>query len=286
MEAAAACFAEKGYNTTSIQDIADRLEMAKGSLYFYFRSKEDLLVAICKHYIGLFTKAFREMTSDPKLSPRERLKRQVELNLAQYAEHRDFITLFMKERFEINEEIRRLMLEMHAETIRWNQQLMVAQYGEETRPYSYDAAVLFQAMTQGYLGMAMLHEELFETEPLADYLLERLDDLVAGMKRREVRPVLGADKMERLLTDGCFFGRPPYGEAIAELERLRGLLDGLEADEALHMELEDALALLEEEFAKKDPQPVVIKGIIAFLRGKKLRGWKRPLDQLETHLSP
>ena len=34
---------EKGYDGASLQDIADRLGMLKGSLYYYIQSKEDLL---------------------------------------------------------------------------------------------------------------------------------------------------------------------------------------------------------------------------------------------------
>jgi TetR/AcrR family transcriptional regulator, cholesterol catabolism regulator len=39
-------FAERGYEHTSIEDIADRLGILKGSLYHYITSKEDLLVNI------------------------------------------------------------------------------------------------------------------------------------------------------------------------------------------------------------------------------------------------
>src|SRR5437764_13543645 len=42
-EAAARVFHEKGYESATIQDIADEVGLLKGSLYHYFRSKEDLL---------------------------------------------------------------------------------------------------------------------------------------------------------------------------------------------------------------------------------------------------
>lgn len=35
-------FAKKGYENTSMDDIADRAKVAKGTLYYYFPSKEDL----------------------------------------------------------------------------------------------------------------------------------------------------------------------------------------------------------------------------------------------------
>lgn len=46
LDVATRVFYEKGYDGTSIQDIADELQILKGSLYHYIRSKEDLLVQI------------------------------------------------------------------------------------------------------------------------------------------------------------------------------------------------------------------------------------------------
>jgi TetR/AcrR family transcriptional regulator, cholesterol catabolism regulator len=46
LEAATRVFHEKGYEATSIQDVADELGLLKGSLYYYINSKEDLLFAI------------------------------------------------------------------------------------------------------------------------------------------------------------------------------------------------------------------------------------------------
>jgi TetR/AcrR family transcriptional regulator, cholesterol catabolism regulator len=46
LDAAARVFHERGYESTSIQDIADAVGILKGSLYYYIESKEDLLYEI------------------------------------------------------------------------------------------------------------------------------------------------------------------------------------------------------------------------------------------------
>jgi AcrR family transcriptional regulator len=46
IEVATQVFYEKGYDGASLQDIADRLGMLKGSLYYYIQSKEDLLFEV------------------------------------------------------------------------------------------------------------------------------------------------------------------------------------------------------------------------------------------------
>jgi AcrR family transcriptional regulator len=48
MDAAAAVFAEKGYHAATTRDIADRLGMRPGSLYYYFDSKEAALEEVCR----------------------------------------------------------------------------------------------------------------------------------------------------------------------------------------------------------------------------------------------
>jgi len=47
VDAAAAVFADKSYHGASTLDIANRLDIKQGSLYYYFRSKEEALEAVC-----------------------------------------------------------------------------------------------------------------------------------------------------------------------------------------------------------------------------------------------
>ncbi|MCW5774402.1 MAG: TetR/AcrR family transcriptional regulator [Rhodospirillaceae bacterium] len=48
MDAAADIFARKGYHAATTRDIADRLGMQPGSLYYYIESKEAALEEICR----------------------------------------------------------------------------------------------------------------------------------------------------------------------------------------------------------------------------------------------
>lgn len=48
LQAAEEVFAEKGYHDTSMDEIAARVGVAKGTLYQHFSSKEELVFAICE----------------------------------------------------------------------------------------------------------------------------------------------------------------------------------------------------------------------------------------------
>jgi len=46
LESAVGAFGRHGYHGTSMEEIGDRLLMTKGSLYYYFRDKEEILFAV------------------------------------------------------------------------------------------------------------------------------------------------------------------------------------------------------------------------------------------------
>lgn len=55
IEAAAHVFAEKGFHGATTQDIASQMGIQQGSLYYYFKSKEQALQQVCEygfeHYV-------------------------------------------------------------------------------------------------------------------------------------------------------------------------------------------------------------------------------------------
>lgn len=52
LEAALASFAEKGFAGTRMDDIAKRAGITKGTIYLYFKSKEELFKALARQSIG------------------------------------------------------------------------------------------------------------------------------------------------------------------------------------------------------------------------------------------
>ena len=52
LQAAVRLFGRKGYHASSIADIADEAGVAAGTIYLYFKRKEDLLVRLFQKYIG------------------------------------------------------------------------------------------------------------------------------------------------------------------------------------------------------------------------------------------
>ena len=65
LNAAAACFAEKGYSACTIQDIIERANLSKGALYGHFRSKEELFKAMIGIEHGNGVERARALAKEP-----------------------------------------------------------------------------------------------------------------------------------------------------------------------------------------------------------------------------
>ncbi|MCP4165756.1 MAG: TetR/AcrR family transcriptional regulator [Chloroflexi bacterium] len=55
LQAAIACFSRKGYHLTTMDDIVTESGMSKGSLYWHYKNKKDILVAVMHWYFDQIT---------------------------------------------------------------------------------------------------------------------------------------------------------------------------------------------------------------------------------------
>src|SRR5947209_5050032 len=73
MRGAAAAFRDRGYAGSSVRDIARRLGMAPGNLYYYFRNKQDILYFCQDYSLDLLLREARRIARLPA-TPEEKVK--------------------------------------------------------------------------------------------------------------------------------------------------------------------------------------------------------------------
>jgi AcrR family transcriptional regulator len=71
---AAALFGERGYDAVSVEDVADRLDVTKGSLYYYFPSKDELVTAAIETLGNEWTARLENLPAAHEGSPAVRLR--------------------------------------------------------------------------------------------------------------------------------------------------------------------------------------------------------------------
>jgi TetR/AcrR family fatty acid metabolism transcriptional regulator len=96
LKAATRVFAQNGFFNAQVADVAKAAGVAAGTVYLYFRSKDDLLVS-------LFERTMKEAIAAGRAAligatdPRERLKRIARLHLERLGRDRDLAVVFQVE---------------------------------------------------------------------------------------------------------------------------------------------------------------------------------------------
>ena len=101
INAAVQVFAEKGYDSATLGEIAQRAEFAKGTLYHYFNSKEELFLTQLLEGMDQFYKLAVHAAQLPELSSAERLKSFAYSLLDFYRDQELFIKVLINEYMRI-----------------------------------------------------------------------------------------------------------------------------------------------------------------------------------------
>jgi TetR/AcrR family fatty acid metabolism transcriptional regulator len=96
LEAAVAVIAQRGYFQARVADIAARADVAEGTIYLYFKNKEEILMAaIDTAFSGFLERARTELQAVRE--PRERLRRLGRLHLETLGANRELAAVFQTE---------------------------------------------------------------------------------------------------------------------------------------------------------------------------------------------
>jgi TetR/AcrR family transcriptional regulator len=92
LDAAQRVFFEKGLAAATMDDIAETAELSKGTLYLYYKSKEDLYLTVMMRGMQLLYDAFSEVANSAS-SPAQMLARLFDAYLSYFNNHRDFFRM-------------------------------------------------------------------------------------------------------------------------------------------------------------------------------------------------
>ena len=100
--AAASVFAEKGFHGASTKDIAEQMGIKQGSLYYYFKSKEDALGEVCLFGIEDYVHRMEDIaTSDQPFEAK--LMATITSHLSSYREKNEALKVHNDERLYLPE---------------------------------------------------------------------------------------------------------------------------------------------------------------------------------------
>lgn len=111
IRAAAAVFADKGYHGSSTRDIAEHMGIKQGSLYYYFKSKEDALSEVCLYGMQDYVERMNSIAASGQ-SFREKLVATVTSHITKYREKNEALRVYNAERLYLPESKRARLKEL------------------------------------------------------------------------------------------------------------------------------------------------------------------------------
>jgi TetR/AcrR family transcriptional regulator, fatty acid metabolism regulator protein len=94
--AAGKFFGEKGYHDTTTAQIAEAAGVAAGTIYIYFSSKEELLVAVFEEFLGVHMERLREGIAT-ETGPEAKIRRLLSLGLDLMEQNPDSARIFLSQ---------------------------------------------------------------------------------------------------------------------------------------------------------------------------------------------
>ena len=186
IRSAAAVFAEKGFHGASTRDIAERMGIKQGSLYYYFRSKEEALGEVCLYGIEDYVERMKTIAASDQ--PFEaKLMATITSHLTSYRERNEALKVHNDERLYLPEDKRAKLKELGSSY----RQLLEAVFEEGANAGVLRDSIDCHFAAQAVIGMCNGWGDIIVRDPDLDLfdLIQKCTDLVLNgfVERRKTK---------------------------------------------------------------------------------------------------
>ncbi|PKM71823.1 MAG: TetR/AcrR family transcriptional regulator [Firmicutes bacterium HGW-Firmicutes-16] len=199
LDAANELFAKKGFDGTSTNDILDKVGIARGTLYYHFSSKEDILDALIERYNKRLLSAAKIIAEDKSIPVNERMVRVItSLNISDDSHNEIMEQIHKPQNALMHQKIQKVMLNgvtpILAEIIREG-----IREGLYNTPYPYESMEMVMAYGNTVFDENMV--EITEAEKMVRiqafvFNIERLLGVESGGLIKYVMQVFGSENEE------------------------------------------------------------------------------------------
>ncbi|MER5930449.1 TetR/AcrR family transcriptional regulator [Streptomyces sp. NPDC002054] len=181
-EAAVTLIAEKGFSATTVDEIAERAGVAKGTVYYNFASKTDLFEELLRHGVGLLTASLRTAAEETEArggSRVEALDAMIRAGLVFIDRYPAFTQLYVAELWRTNRAWQSTLMVVRQEAVAVVE--TVLREGVERGELSAEIDVpLTAAALVGMVLVAALDWQSFQRERSLDDVHSALSLLLRG----------------------------------------------------------------------------------------------------------
>ncbi|GHH99027.1 TetR/AcrR family transcriptional regulator [Neobacillus kokaensis] len=270
-------FIEKGFQSTSIQDILDFSGISKGTFYNYFSSKNELLIAIFKTSYSELHKLRDEVLIGQDPANIETFVKQIEMQLT-LNRKKKLITLF-EEVMVINDPDLKQFIELgQIRNIRWIYNRFIEIFGEEKKRYLLDCAIMFMGILRENIKFYRLANDAnLNIKQVVRYTVNRVVHIVAELEESDEQ-LIQTEALERWLPDCQKTDHLFRKKFLHSLFTLKNIFH----QKHEQLKFTELLEFIEEEVLdSKNPRFFLIKSVLQTLKTVENQTAQIEIEQLE-----
>ncbi|SHG18534.1 TetR/AcrR family transcriptional regulator [Ornithinibacillus halophilus] len=178
IDAALKLFVNKGFSKTSIQDIINEANIAKGTFYNYFVSKNECLMAILEFVEEKGDQRRQELEYGKKKTDEKVFIDQVAVRMNMNKEY-NLLHLFETVTFSSDKDLIEFMKKQHTKEIKWIGNRIYELFQLEKQDYIVDHAVIFLGMLHHIMHFWKINSDRdIPIEQPIQFVLNRLKPMV------------------------------------------------------------------------------------------------------------
>jgi len=275
-------FLDQGYRSTSIQSIADAAGISKGAVYLYFKSKEEIILAIFQMIEDEIWSSIESVNRQSDLSAREKYHRHIVIFYDKLMENLQLNQMVLNNSgLEISERFYN-----HAREYRYRLQLSQEQsllniYGEPLQPWLTDIVASVNGILQEMDVSIVLDGLQLESEKMASFICDISDFLVQGVLSKKPEPLF---KEENRRAREEFLSQIKNEKQRAVSDQFLKIIElsqSLTISQGMQRTLQETLELLDQALQSNSLNKTLIKALLSNLNEhKELRDEKGVLANL------
>lgn len=266
IRSASKMFKEKGFLASSIQEIAQDCSIAKGSVYKYFPSKEDLLCAVFDECQTAYFDRAEHLKLTNTGTPKEQLVNQIVFRFQYFIEYRHIMVDFIDLPITQYATFRSLRNHVRARMMEWHRYWLLEVYGERIESFLWDLIFIYRAILKDYLQRIIFEVKELSIEDTAWFIVDKMDALVEHMSRSGSKGLLGQIAFTNFIHSDSKDWDNEKEKIIEELfSRVNALLEAWPGGLARQKELQEIAQLLGAEIAQTQPKRSLIQALCAYL---------------------
>ena len=252
MEKALELFANKGFESTSVQQITEHCGISKGAFYLSFKSKDELILALIDYFMMKFVSDIDYVVKDTK-NDEELLYKFYYTIFDSFHKHADFAQILIKEQMRsFNEEF---IIKMRTYDLSMDEVIlsMVERlYGDEVKQTKHDIMYCVKGFMKTYSELFLFYDLPLDLDLLARSLVEKTNVLAKHITVPFISTELAQLRHQ-----------PMNAEATKDqiLEIIEQTIQ--EIEESIEKE---SLLLLKQQLLEPTLSPALVKGLLENIR--------------------